>query len=193
MPAGQFTFQPAVDVADALARGAALPHRLSPDCEVALYAASLQGESLCLGQYQHEEQALGTSSKAWLRRATGGVTLGLGRGILYVALALAERSTLMKCPPGRLLNRNVRGVLNGLRHSGLSLNYFGRDFLSLGAEPAIYVGWDIREGGQVLLSSWRMTATARGLCLPVSSRTPSANSQRCADACRRRSRSSGRS
>lgn len=151
MPAGQFTFQPAVEVAHALSLGAALPETLTPECPIALYAAALRGESLCLGHYQHEEQALGATDRAWLRRATGGVTLRAGDGIVYLALALADRSSLVKCPPGRLLNRNVRGVLTGLRQRSVALNYFGRDFLSVGAAPAIYVGWDIRSDGHVLL------------------------------------------
>src|SRR6185312_3564586 len=151
MPAGQFTFQPAVPVARALSLGAALPELLTPACPVALYAAALQGDSLCLGHYQHEAQALGVTERPWLRRASGGVTVRLGDGIVYLALALADRSSLMKCPPGRLLNRNVRGVLTGLRQHGVAINYFGRDFLSVGAEPAIYVGWDIRSDDRVLL------------------------------------------
>lgn len=151
MPAGHFTFQPAVPVAEALSLGAALPETLTPAFPIALYAAALQGDSLCLGHYQHEEQALGAEDRAWLRRASGGVTVRAGDGIVYLALALADRSTLMKCPPGRLLNRNVRGVLTGLRQHGVAINYFGRDFLSVGAEPAIYVGWDIRSDDRVLL------------------------------------------
>jgi hypothetical protein len=48
----------------------------------------------------------------------------------------------MACPPGRLLNRNVRGMLTGLRLAGAKANYFGRDFLSFGAEPAVAACWD---------------------------------------------------
>jgi hypothetical protein len=160
MLAGHFTFQPAVPVAEALSRGAALPDRLSAACPIALYGAALQGDSLCLGHYQHEDQALGASRRPWLRRATGGATIRAGEGISYVALALAARSSLMKCPAGRLLNRNVRGVLTGLRNNGVALNYFGRDFLSVGAEPAIYVAWDIRHSGQVLLEFFVAQASA---------------------------------
>jgi hypothetical protein len=65
-----------------------------------------------------------------------------GEGVSYVALALHDRSTLMACPPQRLLNRNVRGALQGLRLLGVPANYFGRDFLSFEARPAVHVSWD---------------------------------------------------
>jgi hypothetical protein len=152
MPAGSFLFQSQVAVREALARGASLPDSLSPAHELALYAATLTGDAYCIGHYQHEVQALGSApGKSWLRRSTGGATVRAGEGVSYVALALRERSSLMKCPPGRLLNRNVRGVLTGLRQAGLQINYFGRDFLSHGAEPLIYVAWDLREDGRALL------------------------------------------
>ncbi|HET8939747.1 MAG TPA: hypothetical protein VFN67_40185 [Polyangiales bacterium] len=153
MPAGQLLFQPQVAVQAALARGAGLPEHVSPECPVALYAATLSGEAVCLGRYQHEAQVLGAASESseWCRRATGGAAVRAGVGVMYVALALHDRSSLLRCPPGRVLNRNVRGVLTGLRHAGLQINYFGRDFLSHGSEPVIYVAWDLRETGQLLL------------------------------------------
>lgn len=153
MPAGQLLTQFEVTADEALARGASLLERVSQEQPVALYAATLTGDALCLGRYQNERQVLGPLevSTPWLRRSSGGAAIRAGAGVAYLALALHERSSLLQCPPGRLLNRNVRGVLTGLRGAGLSINYFGRDFLSLGAEPVSYVAWDAREGGQVLL------------------------------------------
>jgi len=153
MPAGQLLIQSEVAADEAIARGASLAHALSPERPVALYATTLTGDALCLGGYQNERQVLGTHerTKPWLRRASGGAAIRVGHGVAYLALALHDRSSLLQCPPGRLLNRNVRGVLTGLRGAGLSINYFGRDFLSLGAEPVSYVAWDLREGGQALL------------------------------------------
>lgn len=153
MPAGQLIFQSQVAVQQAVERGAVLPEHVSPESPVALYAATLTGDALCLGRYQHEAQVLGDASgtKNWWRRSTGGAALRAGEGVTYVALALHDRSSLLQCPAGRLLNRNVRGVLTGLRHAGLQINYFGRDFLSHGNEPVSYVAWDLRETGQLLL------------------------------------------
>lgn len=158
MVAGHFLYETSIGAQQALACGAALPERLTPDIPVALYAAALTGESWVLGRYQHEDQVLGTpaarassAAPGWLRRASGGATTRAGDGVIYVALALHDRSVLMPCPPGRLLNRNVRGVLTGLRQTGLSINYFGRDYLACGAAPVTYVAWDAREHGQILL------------------------------------------
>jgi hypothetical protein len=150
MPAGQLLIDSEVAVDQALARAASLAEQVSPAQPVALYAAALTGDALCLGRYQNERQVLG-EQEGWLRRSSGGVAIRAGTGIAYVALALHERSSLLQCPPGRLLNRNVRGVLTGLRGVGMSINYFGRDFLSLGAAPFCYVAWDVREHGQALL------------------------------------------
>jgi len=133
----------------ALRTGAALLDACSPSLPVALYLAPLAGDALVLGRHQLAQQTLAHGASA-LRRATGGNIVRAGSGILYAALALADRSSLMACPPGRLLNRNVRGMLAGLRLAGAKTNYFGRDFLSIGAQPAAYVGWDAAVSGGVL-------------------------------------------
>ncbi|MET0384356.1 MAG: hypothetical protein ABW321_00280 [Polyangiales bacterium] len=152
MTLGQLILEQDRTVSHALVRGAALPRLLSVDRPVALYGAVLRDDALVLGRYQLPSHALGTphAREVVLRRATGGATVRAGSGIFYLALALRDRSSLMKCPPGRLLNRNVRGVLQGLRLAGVRANYFGRDFLSFGAQPAVYVGWDAQPEGQVL-------------------------------------------
>jgi hypothetical protein len=61
--------------------------------------------------------------------------------VLYASLALRDASALVTCPPGKLLNRYVRGALTGLRALGLPAHYFGRDFVSLDAQPVGYAGW----------------------------------------------------
>ena len=153
MVPGQLFLEPEdIAVHSALSRGAALlgacsdlPH--APQAApVALYLAALSGEALVLGRHQLSSQVLaGRSGVPVCRRATGGTAVRAGSGVLYAALALADRSSLMSCPPGRLLNRNVRGMLTGLRLAGAKANYFGRDFLSFGAQPAVYAGWDALE------------------------------------------------
>jgi hypothetical protein len=152
MVAGHYLYEPGVAVQAALSRGAGLPEQLTADIPVGLYAAALSGEAWVLGRHQLAAQVRKptTTSPAFVR-ASGGAAVRAGEGVLYVALALQDRSTLLPCPAGRLLNRNVRGVLTGLRQLGLSINYFGRDFLSCGAQPAVYVGWDARTNGRVLL------------------------------------------
>jgi hypothetical protein len=136
----------------ALAHGAALSALVSEAAPVALYGAPLRGDALVLGRHQLASQLLSPDRAATaLRRCTGGALVHAADGVSYVALALYDRSSLMACPPGRLLNRNVRGVLQGLRLAGVPANYFGRDFLSFAARPAIYVGWDASDDGRALL------------------------------------------
>jgi len=138
----------------ALAAGAALRSQLGPALPVALYAAPLTGEAVVAGAYQRTQDALSAhalSSGSALRRATGGVTVRAGDGIGYLALALEDASTLMRCPPRAILNRNVRGVLQGLRAAGAETNYFGRDYLAFGVLPGVYVAWARDEQGRMLL------------------------------------------
>jgi hypothetical protein len=153
MPDARLFIEPEADVETALRRGAGLYSELSAAQPVTLYGAALRGDALVMGAYQLRSQALpnapGAAERA-LRRRSGGATVRAGAGITYIALALADRSAVMSCPPQRLLNRNVRGALQGLRLAGVPANYFGRDFLSLGARPAVYVGWDADEQGRVL-------------------------------------------
>jgi hypothetical protein len=84
--------------------------------------------------------------------------------VVYVALGLHDRSALMACPHNRILNRNVRGALQGLRALGVAAHYFGRDFISVESRPAAFVGWDARPDGRVLLEFF---IAARASYLPT--------------------------
>ena len=154
MPQGRLIFEEAVDPARALAVGAELANHVSGEFPVALYGATLQGNAYVLGRYQRLSQVLPADASARatvLRRSSGGSALSVGDGASYAALALHDRSALMTCPPQRLLNRNVRGALQGLRLTGVAANYFGRDFISFEARPAVYIAWDADDAGRVLL------------------------------------------
>lgn len=154
MPRGRLCIDQPRDARSALAHALTLWESTSAAEPVALYGAALSGEALLLGAHQRAADALsptGRAQKAVLRRPSGGVTLRGGEGVLYVALGLHERNALMTCPKLRILNRNVRGALAGLRLAGVAAHYFGRDFVSVEAQPAAFVGWDAREDGRVLL------------------------------------------
>jgi lipoate-protein ligase A len=156
MPTGRIHFDGPTFADEALARGATLAAAVGPERPVVLYGAPLRLASVVLGAYQHANLALRLDAFEAIalpivRRATGGTALWGGQGVIYVALGLLDASALMKCPPGRILNRNVRGALTGLRSLGVPTNYFGRDFLSFGAEPGVYVGWDQTDDGRVLV------------------------------------------
>jgi hypothetical protein len=145
--------------AEALARGQVLGSAVSAERPVALYAAPLELAAVALGAYQHAGHALDPEPFAAmalpvLRRRSGGAAVWAGDGVVYFALGLHDASALMSCPRGKLLNRNVRGMLAGLRGIGVPTHYFGRDFLSFTADPGVYVGWDEAEDGGVLLEAF---------------------------------------
>lgn len=139
-----------------MARAQALLAGVGPERPVLLYAAELEAAAVVLGAYQHAPAALRAEGLELLalpvlRRPTGGAAVWAGQGLLYFALGLENASTLMACPPGRILNRNVRGMLAGARALAVPAHYFGRDVVSFNAEPGAYIGWDEGPDGRVLL------------------------------------------
>ena len=152
----------------ALERAAAMTRALDVACPVGMYGATLRGEAWVLGALQHAGQVLpdrelraaDASPVAVVRRGSGGIAVRGGQGVTYVALALRDRATLMPCPRARILNRNVRGALQGLRQGGIVAHYFGRDFLSVDARPAAYVGWAARSDGRVVLEFFLCEASS---------------------------------
>jgi hypothetical protein len=156
MVKGRLHIEAPLPAAEALARGLSLLESLDSSRPFLLYGAPLEGAAVALGAYQHAPHALRAAAfeaiaLPVLRRQTGGAAVWCGEGVLYGALGLSNASLLMACPPGRILNRNVRGLLAGLRALHAPAHYFGRDFVSLGAEPVAYVGWDQAVDGRVLL------------------------------------------
>lgn len=156
MPAGRLYIDHPRPAAEALARGAALAATLTPERPAALYCCETSVASVALGAYQHAGHALRPEpfeaiALPVVRRQSGGAAVFCAPGVLYVALALNDASVLMGCPPGRILNRNVRGMLAGLRTLSVPAHYFGRDFVSVAGDPCVYVGWDEDAASRVLL------------------------------------------
>jgi hypothetical protein len=155
MPPARIHIDGALPAAEALARAQALLVGVSAARPVLLYGAELSGAAVALGAYQHAPHALRAHALALpaLRRASGGAAVWASEGVLYFALGLADASALMTCPKGKLLNRNVRGFLAGVRGLGIPAHYFGRDFVSVGHahEPGAYVGWYHEPDGRALL------------------------------------------
>lgn len=118
----------------------------------AFYSADLRGNAIALGAFQRAKQALSASAQnRALRRATGGSAVFAGDGVSYFAIGLRDASVFLPCPPERVLNRNVRGMLVGLSSEGHAAHYFGRDFVSIERRPGVYVAWSRTETGCVLL------------------------------------------
>lgn len=116
------------------------------DVAAAFYTCALRGETLALGAFQRPVAENGDRAS---RRRTGGITAFAGEGVSYVAMRLRHASVSMPCPPNRVLNRNVRGLLMGLSTSGVPAHYFGRDFVSVAHRPAVLTTWSRDESGAV--------------------------------------------
>lgn len=154
MPCARLCIDEVAAPAQALARAMRLWQATTAAEPVVLYGAELRGEALLLGAHQRARDALSERTRlggAVLRRSSGGMTVRAGDGIVYVALGLHHRNALMATPKLRILNRNVRGALAGLRLAGVAAHYFGRDFVSVDAQPAAFVGWDAQQDGRVLV------------------------------------------
>lgn len=73
-----------------------------------------------------------------LRRGSGGHTVLVGPGALWVQLVL-ERS---EHPADKLVNRHVRPLLRALtRSTSVPAHWFGRDWISMGHRPVGFVGF----------------------------------------------------
>ncbi len=159
MPKGRLVLDGSRPAAEALARGVTLAAQVTAERPVAVYAAPLELAAVVLGAYQHaghalRSDALDALALPVLRRRTGGSAVWAGEGTLYLALGLHDASALMACPPGKILNRNVRGLLAGIRALNVPAHYFGRDWISFTADPGAYIGWDEEASGKVLLEAF---------------------------------------
>src|SRR5690606_38531596 len=137
-----------VERALSLGRGAL--EGVGPSVSAVVVSAAMRGDARVLGAYQRAEDAVASRAPT-LRRATGGPAVVAGEGVLYLALALRDASTLMECPRDRVLNRNVRAVLGALRRLRANAHYFGRELVSVERRPAGLLGWTRTSRGAVLL------------------------------------------
>ncbi len=76
---------------------------------------------------------------AFVRRGSGGPAAIVGRGSLWVVLALAHPSAITACDPARIVNRYVRPLRRALTKVGATAHYFGRDWISVEHRPAALV------------------------------------------------------
>jgi hypothetical protein len=102
-----------------------------------LVVATLSDEAVVLGALQRSSELTSTldASVPIFRRGSGGAEVRVGRGTLWMQLALERSDTLVACEPGRLLNRHVRPVLRALTKVGALARYFDRDWISVAKRP----------------------------------------------------------
>lgn len=81
-----------------------------------------------------------------------------GEGFVGVALVLPHRSALVgdlpfALAPYQIMNRCVRGILEGCRLVNMAAFYPGRDFVTIGRRLAALVSFEVDQGGALLFEA----------------------------------------
>jgi hypothetical protein len=143
-------------VPEALALAAALLERASSG-EAQITASLLEGPAVVLGALQRagrviDVAACATAGTPVLRRATTGTAAYIGRRAIVWTLALPHVAALHPdATPRTLLNRNVRGFLQGLSRGGAPARYFGREWIAIDHRPAALLGFEALPDGRILI------------------------------------------
>lgn len=143
-------------LAEALALAAPLLERAASG-EPQIAASLLEGPAVVLGALQRagrviDVTACATAGTPVLRRATTGTAAYIGRRAILWTLALPHVAALHPdASPRTLLNRNVRGFLQGLSRGGAPARYFGREWIAVEHRPAALLGFDALPDGRVLI------------------------------------------
>ncbi len=124
--------------ADALAAAsrAALDVPLADEAE--LWLARPSEDATVLGAFQ---RAVDPAPGRLVRRGSGGPSVRIGEGTLWLALLLPRVDALVDCDEARLVNRYVRPLLRALTRTGALAHFFGRDWVSVKRRPATWVGF----------------------------------------------------
>ena len=116
---------------------------------------SFLGDVILLGRY-HEGGRLPEADQGTVtRRLSGGRVVPAGQGFMQFSLVLPHRSAFFSDDPYNLapfqvLNRYVRGVLQGLKAGGLDVFYPGRDLLTVRQQPLGWISFTTEDNGALL-------------------------------------------
>jgi hypothetical protein len=144
-------------LAGALGLGRALLERAERERVPYAAASVARGPAVVLGAGQRAGRvvrlgACAGAGVAVLRRATAGTAVYVGgRGIVWTLALPHVAAIVADATPRSLLNRNVRGFLEGFRRAGAAAHYFGREWISLRKRPAAVMGFEGSAGGGVLI------------------------------------------
>jgi len=114
------------------------------------------GEVVALGRYHRAPPGVANATSSWHRRLGGGRVAPFGDGFVGVSLILTQRGALVGADASTLraeqvLNRCVRGLLEGCRGAGLPVIYPGRDFVTIGRRPFAMISMEESARGFVLI------------------------------------------
>lgn len=104
--------------------------RLEPEGgDAELLVGSPIDDALVAGAFERRERGR-------LVRGSGGATVSVGPGTVWVILRLARPDALVACDAPRLMNRYVRPLLKALGRTGARAAYFDRDWFAVAHRPA---------------------------------------------------------
>ena len=152
--------QPGLDPGSSVATDlAVLATVLAPGGDAAgvLRVFDCPGALVSLGRYHTVPPARGASVRL-CRRLTGGRAVPAGAGFVGVALALPHRaaliaSTPLALRPEQVMNRYVRGILEGCKLGGVAAFYPGRDVVTVDRRVLGLVSFEVDEGGALLVEA----------------------------------------
>jgi hypothetical protein len=142
---------------EALALGPALLSRAASEGVPWIAATVVRGPAVLLGNGQRAGRvvrldACTAAGTLILRRSTAGPAAYAGEQAIVWTLALPHVAALVPDATARtLLNRNVRGFLEGFRRAGAVAHYFGREWISVRHRPVALLGFEVTREGAVLI------------------------------------------
>lgn len=139
---------------DALATATSVQTRvLQGEAKAWLMSAFIEDEALVLGRFQRAEDTLFDAMLPHLMRSTGGPAWLASKGALYVALVLSSCDAITPTPPGKLMNRNLRGLIQMGRALGAPFVYGGRELLSATGHAIGFVSQVTTRSGAVVIEA----------------------------------------
>ena len=125
-------------------------------CALRVYA--LAGDVLALGRYHLLPSGTSSTRVRLHRRHSGGRATAFGDGFVGIALSLPHRSALVSAEPlalapEQVINRCVRGILEGLKAAGVAAFYPGRDFITVDRRPVALVTFEVGPTGALLFEA----------------------------------------
>ena len=156
MPVLDLIVEPSTTPAASRFTDAALLARAVARGRGTLRVSRLAGTVLALGRY-HLAPAGGAAATLH-RRLSGGRAWAAGDGFLQLSLTLPHRSALVSddplaLAPEQVLNRAVRGLLDGLKAVGVSALYPGRDAITVARRTIGFLGLEIDGHGATLIEA----------------------------------------
>lgn len=153
-----FLVQPQCDSRVSLAQDAHFLHVVTRPSRTrigVLRVYEFPGDVLSLGRYHLVPVARDTVGIQLHRRQSGGRAMPFGDGFVGVALFLPHRSALFggdpfALAPYQVLNRYVRGILEGCRVAGLEVFYPGRDLITINRRVVGMVSFEVQRSGAML-------------------------------------------